>query len=71
MGCATEEQELRDDAVFAGWMACVDRALEDVSGLDSRDWPDCPYRVWHETGLTASQAAEKCLERAGHPDFQE
>ena len=71
MGCATDEQDLRSNTVFEGWMARVDRELGDVSGMDSRDWPDCPYRVWHAAGISPSRATEKCLERAGHPDFQE
>ncbi len=55
--------------MFDLWMEEVDRILEKVAGLDTRDLPDAPYRDMFDDGLTPKEGANVTLCEAGYSDL--
>lgn len=49
---------------FNQWMAKVNEFVIRRSGLSVYDLPDCCFRDWYETGVSASSAASKALKAA-------
>ncbi len=60
-GCAN--RSFTERFLFASWMDLVRHEVEALCGLPPEDLPDCPYRDWHDLGMSPQEAAEAVLER--------
>lgn len=49
---------------FEVWMKEVDAEVKRRIFLSADDLPDCPYRDWHEDGVTPKGAASKAIKMA-------
>lgn len=67
-GMGVKPRKRRSES-FEGWMRKVDRALEAKVFMGHRDLPDAPYRSWFDSGMSAKEAADMALERAGYGGF--
>ena len=54
---------------FNIWLVDVSDCVEEQSGLDIRDLPDCLYRDWFDEGMKPEDAARKALEESGLMNF--
>ena len=60
-GC--KNRSFTERFLFASWMDTVRMEVEALCGLPPEDLPDCPYRDWHDFGMSPQEAAEAVLER--------
>ena len=60
-GCENRSREER--FLFASWMDEVNMEVEALCGLSPNDLPDCPYRDWHDAGMSPQETAEAVLAR--------
>lgn len=49
---------------FEAWKYAVDRFIGAKFGLSSSDLPDCNYRSWYDSGMSAASAAKKAIKQA-------
>lgn len=55
----------KEKVSFKSWMAQVDRATIEQSGVSVYDLPDVLFRDYFNEGLTAEEVAEIAIEEAG------
>jgi len=66
-GRAGRERKIKME--FNTWMQDVSDCVEEQSGLDVKDLPDCLYHDWFDDGTEPEEAARKALEESGFFDF--
>lgn len=49
---------------FDQWCEAIKRAVFDLCGMDTDDFPDCPYADWYDDGVSVAVAAKRVIKRA-------
>jgi len=58
---------------YERWMDFVDNHVQRTVGCSVYDLPDCPFRIWHDDGMSPLEAASEALKEAGYeaPEWME